>query len=295
MFLFADVCLVLYLLMVLLLVAFLVLLERKVLGVLQIRKGPNIVGVNGLMQTVMDGVKLLMKKYFMGVFNVFFLVAPLLGFVLSLMQWGVMSIPGSYVWSEYTVVITFVLSGLGVFIIMWCGWGSSNSYGFIGSIRGVAQMISYEVVFFFFVMIFMIGIGVYSWGEMLDKKVMGVMVMNVMLFFMWLVLILSELNRAPFDLVEGESELVSGFNVEYSGVGFTLLFLAEYMNIWFLCLISSVVFLNTVVHVVLGGVFLTLVVVLVRGLLPRYKFNQLIDLMWKVFLPITMLLLVISV
>nr|YP_003331097.1 NADH dehydrogenase subunit 1 [Herdmania momus]CAX65559.1 NADH dehydrogenase subunit 1 [Herdmania momus] len=272
-------------LVLLLLVAFLVLLERKVLGMIQIRKGPNVAGVYGLVQTVLDGVKLLIKNFFMKNKNVFFVFTPILGLMLSFLHWLVLPIPFSLWGSHMSILYSFVIMGLMVFVVLWSGWGSKSGYGLIGSVRGVAQMVSYEVVFFFYLMCFVLKMGDYDWEGFLSEGGTFGGYLEVFLFMVWLVLILAELNRTPFDLVEGESELVSGFNVEYSGFGFTLLFLAEYMNIWFISLASGVVFYGLGGGVYLGWFFFLFLILWVRGVLPRFKFYQLIELMWGVFLP----------
>nr|WRW10898.1 NADH dehydrogenase subunit 1 [Microcosmus sp. z YZ-2024] len=285
-FVFFTVSIMFYFLAVLLLVAFLVLLERKFLGLLQIRKGPNIVGIFGLLQTVMDGVKLLLKNFLVNTTNYFFFFSPLFFFLLSLFQWLVLPVQFQYLNMSYTILITFLLSGLMVYILLWTGWGSNNSFGFIGTIRGIAQMISYEVVFFFFLMVFMMLLGYSSWDSFLCSNGFFKSFFMFVFFMPWLVMVLLELNRAPFDLVEGESELVSGFNVEFSGFGFTLLFLAEYMNIWLLSFITSLIFWGGFYNLFVFTMMFIMVVLWSRGLLPRFKFLDIIFLTWKVYLPV---------
>nr|YP_008082982.1 NADH dehydrogenase subunit 1 [Pyura gangelion]CCO25761.1 NADH dehydrogenase subunit 1 [Pyura gangelion] len=283
-----------YGLILLLLVAFLVLLERKVLGMVQIRKGPNVVGVFGLVQTVMDGVKLLIKKFFMKEKNGFFLLVPVLALVLSFFHWMVVPFPFGFWCSEYSVLFTFVLMGFMVFVVLWVGWGSESSYSFIGSVRGVAQMISYEVVFMFYLCCFLLVVCSFDWSDFLSKNNSLHSGVKGFMLVVWLVLILSELNRTPFDLVEGESELVSGFNVEYSGYGFTLLFLSEYMNIWFMSFLSGIVFYGINGFLWFGMLLVLLFVLWIRSVLPRFKFTQLIFLMWGVYLPLVFLYLLVS-
>nr|YP_008082989.1 NADH dehydrogenase subunit 1 [Halocynthia spinosa]CCO25768.1 NADH dehydrogenase subunit 1 [Halocynthia spinosa] len=276
-----------YFLFLVLMVAFLVLLERKFLGLTQIRMGPNLVGVWGTVQTVADGLKLLMKRFFVsGKVNFFFFFCPILGFFMGLLHWVVLPFWGGFLGVDFSILYTFAVSGLLVYIVIWAGWGSDSLYGFIGGVRGVSQMISYEVVFMFFLLCFLFVLGGYGW-EMFYYFGWEMIFFKGVLFGYWGVIVLAELNRVPFDLVEGESELVSGFNVEYAGFGFTLLFLFEYMNIWFMGFLSMLVFIGSVsLWGVLGSVFVFVGLVLyVRCVLPRFKFTQLIDLMWKMMLP----------
>nr|BAJ21360.1 NADH dehydrogenase subunit 1 [Polyandrocarpa misakiensis] len=280
-----NVNLLLFCLMLLLLVAFLVLLERKFLGLLQERKGPNIVGLYGLFQTVMDGIKLILKKNFMYYGSYYFGLLPMLGLFLSISHFLVVPLPYTLVGGDFTALYTFVLMGLLVYVVLGCGYVSGSGYGIIGSVRAVAQMISYEVVFMFYILSFMYLFGTYSWKMFLVLGSVDFTFLKVFFFLVWLILSVAELNRTPFDLVEGESELVSGYNVEYSGYGFTLLFLSEYMNIWFMGMLFSLIFMFNLVFFFFGEVLYVSLVVWIRGLLPRFKFIQLIELMWKVFLP----------
>nr|CDM98963.1 NADH dehydrogenase subunit 1 [Botryllus schlosseri] len=275
----------LYLLFLLLLVAFLVLLERKVLGLIQERKGPNIVGVFGILQTVLDGVKLLTKKNYYNYMSHYFLILPIVGMFLSFMHWLVLPFPFEFLKGNFSVLISFVLMGLLVYVVLGCGYVSSSSYGVVGSIRSVAQMISYEVVFMFFIMGLLFLIGGYSWKFIMSYMLVDSSFLKFILFIVWLIISSAELNRTPFDLVEGESELVSGYNVEFSGYNFTLLFLSEYMNIWFMGVLFGVLFSYSVYSFLLYVLFFVSLNVIMRGMLPRYKFVDLINLMWKVFLP----------
>nr|CAA6675006.1 NADH dehydrogenase subunit 1 [Botryllus gaiae] len=282
----------LYLLFLLLLVAFLVLLERKLLGLIQERKGPNIVGVFGILQTVLDGVKLLTKKNYYNYMSSYFLILPIIGMFLSFMHWLVLPFPFEFFKGNFSVLISFVLMGLLVYVVLGCGYVSSSSYGVVGSVRAVAQMISYEVVFMFFIMGFLFLIGGYSWKFIMSYMLVDSGFLKFILFIVWMIISSAELNRTPFDLVEGESELVSGYNVEFSGYNFTLLFLSEYMNIWFMGVLFGVLFSYgsySFLFFVLSFVSLN---VIMRGMLPRYKFVDLINLMWKVFLPCVFIFLV---
>nr|NP_786959.1 NADH dehydrogenase subunit 1 [Ciona savignyi]BAC57007.1 NADH dehydrogenase subunit 1 [Ciona savignyi] len=281
-----------FILFLLLMVALLVLLERKVLGLAQIRKGPNIVGIYGLMQTILDGGKLILKKL-MVLFNIrkfFFLLSPILGFVLSLMNWFFIPTPFILFHSEYGILLTLVISSLLVYTTLWAGWGSNNIYSLIGGIRGVAQMISYEVVLGFFIMLLLLLMGSYNWEFFLYFQSSYVFWGGMFMFMVsWIGMMLAELNRAPFDLIEGESELVSGFNVEYGGFIFALLFLGEYMNIWFMSWITILLFFGGGYFLVIKSFVVVLVILYIRSLLPRFKFTDLIMITWKIYLPLVLM------
>nr|CUH72609.1 NADH dehydrogenase subunit 1 [Rhopalaea idoneta] len=286
-------------LVLLLLVAMLVLLERNILGVDQLRKGPNITGWYGILQTVSDGIKLILKVFLFtpGMRFFFFFLSPLIGLFLSLFNWFFVSVSFVISSMEMTVVLTLFVGSMMVYTVVWAGWGSNSAYSVIGSIRAVAQMISYEVVLGLFVFFFIYNFSSYSWESFFFSNYMGGFFFFFLLFFMWVVVMMAELNRTPFDLVEGESELVGGFNVEYSGSGFTLLFLSEYVNIWFMCAISVIIFFGFFFGFFFSFFmvfFLGIFVVHIRGLLPRYKFFDLIVLTWKVFLPLILFFLVFS-
>nr|YP_009029849.1 NADH dehydrogenase subunit 1 [Clavelina oblonga]CAL24391.1 NADH dehydrogenase subunit 1 [Clavelina oblonga] len=283
----------------LLLVALLVLVERNILGLLQIRKGPNMVGIYGILQTVMDGIKLLLKQYILkstyGLF--FFIFSPVLSLGLALLNWVVIPMPAVLVSNNYSVLFTLFISSVMVYTIVWAGWGSSSIYSLVGSIRAVAQMISYEVVIGFFFLFFLMYFKSFNWEGFFIFNQGSYNIFFFFLFFLWFIIMLAELNRTPFDLVEGESELVGGFNVEYSGAGFTLLFLSEYVNIWFMCSITYVIFFGLGVSFFLIFFFifiLVLMVVFLRGTLPRYKFTDLIFLTWIILMPFVVFILMIG-
>nr|YP_001481153.1 NADH dehydrogenase subunit 1 [Phallusia fumigata]CAL24363.1 NADH dehydrogenase subunit 1 [Phallusia fumigata] len=281
---------VLFVVSLLLLVALLVLLERKVLGLAQLRKGPNIVGIYGILQTVVDGVKLLTKEMVLVTNDrfVFFYVSPFLLFSLATMGWFFMPGMGGGEGGGMTILVILYISSMGVYGVLWAGWGSGSVYSLMGGVRAVAQMISYEIVMALFILLLVYFSGSLDWeglGEYYGVGGVGATLWLVVVVI-WGGIVLAELNRVPFDLVEGESELVGGYNVEYSGYGFTLFFLAEYMNIWLLCWLSLVLFggwnsLWMLVVAVVGVVY-------VRGLLPRYKFTDLIGLTWRIYLPIVL-------
>lgn len=280
------------LLFLLLLVAFLVLLERKLLGLIQERKGPNIVRVFGILQTILDRVKLLTKKNYYNYMSHYFLILPIMGIFLSFIHWLVLPFPFEFFKRNFSVLISFVLIGLLVYVVLRCGYVSSSSYRVVGSIRSVAQIISYEVVFIFFIIRFLFLIRRYSWKLVISYILVDSSFLKFILFIVWLIISSAELNRTPFDLVERESELVSRYNVEFSRYNFTLLFLSEYMNIWFIRVLFGVLFSYSLCSFLLYVLLFVSLNVIMRGILPRYKFVDLINLIWKVFLPCVFIFLV---
>nr|YP_010508173.1 NADH dehydrogenase subunit 1 [Coccinella transversoguttata]QAY82215.1 NADH dehydrogenase subunit 1 [Coccinella transversoguttata]UXG56650.1 NADH dehydrogenase subunit 1 [Coccinella transversoguttata] len=280
--------------MILVSVAFLTLLERKVLGYIQIRKGPNKVGYMGILQPFSDAIKLFSKEQvfpYMANFLIFFL-SPILNLLLSLLLW--MSMPFyCYLYKfNFSVLFFFSISSLSVYTIMLSGWSSNSNYSLLGSLRAVAQTISYEVSMFLILLSFLVlifSLNLYSFMEF--QKFIWLFFLNIPMSLMWLISSLAETNRTPFDFAEGESELVSGFNIEYSGVNFAFIFMAEYSNILFMSMISVLIFL--------GGDFmswffflkisiLSFIWIWIRGTLPRYRYDKLMYLSWKVFLPVAL-------
>lgn len=266
-------------LILLLIVAFLVLLERKILRLTQMRKRPNIVGFYGIIQTIADRVKLLLKKFLIlkHYTRFFFIIAPSIAFFLSLILWFFPVINSSFSYCELRIFIFLIIISLNRHTIVWARWRSSNIYSLIRAIRAVAQVVSYEVVLSFFIFLLIIKTRIINWLVFHYKSYFFIF----FFFFTWAVIILAELNRTPFDLVEGESELVRRYNVEFSRARFTLLFLAEYLSIWLISLIFTIFFLPKNIFMV---ILIVLFVVIVRAQLPRFKFIDLIFLAWKVLL-----------
>ena len=277
--------------MVLLLVAFLVLYERKLLGFIQERKGPNVVGIFRLVQTVYDGLKLLSKNTIL-YSRFFFVLIPIYGMIMSLLQWVFVPLPFLLVWVDYSILFTFIISGLMVYVTLGCGWQSVNSYRVVRSIRSIAQMISYEVIFFFFVIMFIFSFQNFSWFNFLDCENFNGVNFSLFLVFIWIIITIAELNRSPFDLVERESELVSRFNTEYLRYNFTLLFLSEYANIWLMAVLFGVIFGHQLADTISLILLYVLFTVVIRGFLPRLKFSDLINLTWKVCLPFIFLIMI---
>nr|YP_010180342.1 NADH dehydrogenase subunit 1 [Oenopia sauzeti]QVD39761.1 NADH dehydrogenase subunit 1 [Oenopia sauzeti] len=281
-------------LMVLVSVAFLTLLERKLLGYIQLRKGPNKVGYMGILQPFSDAIKLFSKELiFPYMSNIFiFLFSPMMNLMLALMLWISMPFFCYLMKFNFSVMFFFSISSLSVYTIMMSGWSSNSNYSLLGSLRSVAQTISYEVSMFLIMLSFLLLIMSLNFYDfMIYQKFVWFILLNFPLGLMWLVSSLAETNRTPFDFAEGESELVSGFNIEYSGVSFALIFMAEYSNILFMSMIS--------VLVLFGGnfyswmfffklVILSFFWIWVRGTFPRYRYDKLMFLSWKVYLPISL-------
>nr|YP_009937384.1 NADH dehydrogenase subunit 1 [Trigonopterus jasminae]QNT26868.1 NADH dehydrogenase subunit 1 [Trigonopterus jasminae] len=275
-------------------VAFLTLMERKVLGYVHFRKGPNKLGVLGLLQPFSDAIKLFTKEQtYPAVSNLgLYMVAPMVNLFLALLLWLVL--PFMTVSLSFNLSFLFFLSvsSLGVYSIMLAGWSSNSNYALLGSLRSVAQTISYEVSMVLILLSFLFLVESYCIEDFMKFQE------NVWFFFlliplsiMWLVSSLAETNRSPFDFAEGESELVSGFNVEYSSGGFAMIFMAEYSNILLMSMVSSVLFLGASLMSVsffLKVVIMSFVWVWARATLPRYRYDKLMYLAWKSYLPVSL-------
>nr|UYB78209.1 NADH dehydrogenase subunit 1 [Alectorobius capensis] len=281
---------ILLLLMVLVSVAFFTLMERKVLGYIHIRKGPNKVGIFGLFQPFSDVIKLFSSEMNLMLFmNLFFYqLIPGLSLVLMLMFWVL------YFWGmnllsiEFGMIYFLCVSSLGVYVILGGGWFSNSKYGLLGSFRGLAQVISYEVSLAMIMMSMVFFISSYELNEIVNfqedfKMIWGMWV----LFIMWIVSCLAELNRSPFDLSEGESELVSGFNIEYGSYGFAMLFMSEYGNIIFMSMVSSILFFGGFGFFCLIMMVIMYFFLLIRGTLVRYRYDILMMMAWKMILPVS--------
>nr|QNE85700.1 NADH dehydrogenase subunit 1 [Schoenomyza litorella] len=275
-------------------VAFLTLLERKVLGYIQIRKGPNKVGIMGIPQPFCDAIKLFTKEQIYPLLSnyISYYFAPIFSLFLSLLVW--MSMPMFIKLFSFNLGLLFFLccTSLGVYTVMIAGWSSNSNYALLGGLRAVAQTISYEVSLALVLLSFIFLIGSYNM-LMFYKYQMFIWFLIFMfpLSLVWFSISLAETNRTPFDFAEGESELVSGFNVEYSSGGFALIFLAEYASILFMSLLFSIMFLGSDLFSLLFFVKLTFVsfmFIWVRGTLPRFRYDKLMYLAWKSFLPFSL-------
>nr|WRW10888.1 NADH dehydrogenase subunit 1 [Chlaenius naeviger] len=291
---FSLICSLLLIICVLVGVAFLTLLERKVLGYIQIRKGPNKVGFMGIPQPFCDAIKLFSKEQTYPLLSnyIMYYYSPVMSLFLSLLLW--MIIPYFLVLYSFNLGMLFFLActSLGVYTVMIAGWSSNSSYALLGGLRAVAQTISYEVSLALILMSFMILVESFSLMEFMQyQQYIWMIFLSLPLGLVWFVSSLAETNRSPFDFAEGESELVSGFNVEYSSGGFALIFLSEYSSILFMSMLFCVLFLGSDLMSViffLKMVFISFCFIWVRGTLPRYRYDKLMYLAWKSFLPLSL-------
>nr|YP_010737966.1 NADH dehydrogenase subunit 1 [Frontopsylla spadix]YP_011004275.1 NADH dehydrogenase subunit 1 [Frontopsylla diqingensis]WEQ92376.1 NADH dehydrogenase subunit 1 [Frontopsylla spadix]WPS93650.1 NADH dehydrogenase subunit 1 [Frontopsylla diqingensis] len=296
------ISMILMIIMVLVGVAFLTLLERKVLGYIQIRKGPNKIGLSGILQPFSDAVKLFSKEQvYLNMSNYFmYYFSPVMGLFMALVIW--MLVPNLYGGLGFNLGMLYFMCCLsvGVYLVMFSGWSSNSNYAMLGGLRAVAQTISYEVSLALILMSLMLMI------EGFNLFKFSIFQENI--WFMWVVFPLSliffvsclaETNRTPFDFAEGESELVSGFNIEYSSGGFALIFLAEYASILFMSFIFSLVFLGgnffSIIYI-FKVVLISFLFIWVRGTMPRYRYDKLMYLAWKSYLPLSLnyMLIIIS-
>nr|YP_009906145.1 NADH dehydrogenase subunit 1 [Myotis septentrionalis]QLH57544.1 NADH dehydrogenase subunit 1 [Myotis septentrionalis] len=288
---------------ILLAVAFLTLLERKVLGYMQLRKGPNIVGPYGLLQPIADAVKLFTKEPLQPLTSslVLFIIAPTLALTLALMMWIPLPMPQPLINMNLSMLFMLALSSLAVYAILWSGWASNSKYALIGALRAVAQTISYEVTLAIIILSILLMNGSFTLTTLImTQEHIWLMIPSWPLAMMWFISTLAETNRAPFDLTEGESELVSGFNVEYAGGPFALFFLAEYANIIMMNALTTILFLGAyhnpmfselyTTNFTIKTLLFTMFFLWVRASYPRFRYDQLMHLLWKNFLPLTLVM-----
>ncbi len=294
-------------------VAYLTYAERKVIAAMQLRKGPNVVGPFGLLQPMADGIKLMFKETIIpaNANRVVFIAAPMLTFVLGLVAWAVIPFDVGMVLADINVGILYLFasSSLGVYGIIMAGWASNSKYAFLGALRSAAQMVSYEVAIGFVIITVLLVVGSLNLTDIvLAQKNLWFFIPLLPMFVIFFVSALAETNRAPFDLPEAEAELVSGYNVEYSAMTFALFFLGEYANMILMASMTTILFLGGwlapfgiapftwipgPVWFAAKIAFCLFIFLWVRATFPRYRYDQLMRLGWKVFLPISLAAVVI--
>jgi NADH-quinone oxidoreductase subunit H len=294
-------------------VAYLTYAERKVIAAMQLRKGPNVVGPFGLFQPIADGLKLMNKETIIpaGANKILFILAPMLTFVLSLIAWAVMPFNETLVLADINVgiIYLFAISSLGVYGIIIAGWASNSRYALLGALRSAAQMVSYEVSMGFVIITVLLGVGSLRLTDIvLAQQDMWFFIPLFPMFIIFFISTLAETNRLPFDMPEAEAELVSGYNVEYSSMTFALFSLGEYANMLLMGGMTVVLFLggwlppldiaplNWIPGPIWFGAKIAAVMfvfIWVRATFPRYRYDQLMRLGWKVFLPLSLLAVVV--
>ena len=295
-------------------VAFLVYAERKVLALIQLRRGPNLVGPFGLLQSFADALKLLTKENILpsGSNKIVFIIAPIITMVLSLAGWAVIPFAPGWVISDINVGVLylFAVSSLGVYGVIMAGWASNSQYPFLGALRSAAQMVSYEVSIGFVIITVLLCVGSLNLSKIVEaQKTVWFVIPLLPMFIIFFISALAETNRLPFDLPEDEATLVAGFYTEYSSASFALFFLAEYASMILMSSLTVILFLGGWLPPfdifplnVLPGVFwftikiifILFLFIWVRGTFPRYRYDQLMRLGWKVFLPLSLLGVVVT-
>lgn len=305
---------ILIIFLLLIFVAFLTYLERKIIASMQLRKGPNVVGPFGLLQPLADGLKLLMKEIIIpsGSNKVVFLIAPVITFVLSLIGWAVIPFDHGIVLSNINVGILylFAVSSLSVYGIIMAGWASNSKYAFLGALRSAAQMISYEVSIGFIIISVLLSVGSLNISDIIvAQKEIWFFIPHFPMMVIFFISTLAETNRAPFDLPEADAELVSGYHVEYSSMPFALFFLGEYANIVLMSAMTTILFFGgwlppfniNFLDFIPGFIWFAIKVsffiflfLWIRATFPRFRYDQLMRLGWKVFLPLSLFWLTIT-
>ena len=295
-------------------VAYMTYAERKIMAAMQMRKGPNVVGPFGLLQPFADALKMLMKETIVptGASRLLFLFAPMLTFMLAMIAWAVIPVNDGWAIADINVGILylFAISSLGVYGVIIAGWASNSKYAFLGAMRSAAQMVSYEVSMGFVIVTVLLCVGSLNLSEIVRaQQTVWFAIPLFPMFVIFFISTLAETNRAPFDLPEGESELVAGFFVEYSSMSFALFFLGEYANMILMSSLTVILFLGgwlppidiAPFNWIPGPIWFIAKICLclftfvwVRATFPRYRYDQLMRLGWKVFLPFSLVWLVLT-
>ena len=295
-------------------VAMIVWLDRRVWGLVQKRKGPNVVGPFGLLQTVADALKYIFKEIIIpaSANKTVFILAPIITMTLALVAWAVIPMSEELVLADINVGVLylFAVSSLGVYGIIMGGWASNSKYPFLGAIRSAAQMVSYEVSIGIIIINVLLCVGSLNLKDIvLAQKEMWYVIPLFPMFVIFFISSLAETNRPPFDLPEAEAELVAGYQTEYSGMMYAMFWLGEYANILLMCALGSILFLGgwlpiidifpfnlipSPIWMILKILFLFMLFALIKAIVPRYRYDQLMRLGWKIFLPLSLLYLVLT-
>ena len=295
-------------------VAMIVWLDRRVWGLVQKRKGPNVVGPFGLLQTVADALKYIFKEIIIpaSANKIVFILAPIVTMTLALVAWAVIPMSEDFILADINVGVLylFAVSSLGVYGIIMGGWASNSKYPFLGAIRSAAQMVSYEVSIGIIIINVLLCVGSLNLKDIvLAQKEMWYVIPLFPMFVIFFISALAETNRPPFDLPEAEAELVAGYQTEYSGMMYAMFWLGEYANILLMCAMGSILFLGgwlpiiniyplnfipAPIWMILKILFLFLLFALIKAIVPRYRYDQLMRLGWKIFLPLSLLYLVLT-
>jgi len=295
-------------------VAMIVWLDRRVWGLVQKRKGPNVVGPFGLFQTLADALKYIFKEIIIpaSANKIVFILAPIVTMTLALVAWAVIPMSEDFILSDINVGILylFAVSSLGVYGIIMAGWASNSKYPFLGAIRSAAQMVSYEVSIGIIIINVLLCVGSLNLKEIvLAQKDLWYVIPLFPMFVIFFISALAETNRPPFDLPEAESELVAGYQTEYSGMMYAMFWLGEYANILLMCAMGSILFLGgwlpiidiyplnlipAPIWMMLKILFLFFLFALIKAIVPRYRYDQLMRLGWKIFLPFSLIYLVLT-
>ncbi|MFC4347692.1 NADH-quinone oxidoreductase subunit NuoH [Kordiimonas lipolytica] len=296
-------------------VAFAVYFDRKIWAAVQMRRGPNVVGPFGLLQSFADGLKLFLKETVIpaGANKVIFLIAPMITFTLALISWAVVPFAEGVAIADLNVGILYLLaiSSLGVYGIIMSGWASNSRYAFLGALRSAAQMVSYEVSIGFVLVCILVSVGSLNLSDIVVAQAGGILDWNMWVFapvfVIFFISALAETNRPPFDLPEAEAELVAGYQVEYSSMAFALFFLGEYANILLMSAVMAILFMGGwyapfpaldayipgFVWLFIKIAFMFWMFAMVKAFVPRYRYDQLMRLGWKVFLPLSLVFVII--
>lgn len=281
-------------------VAYLTLLERKILGYIQNRKGPNKVGFVGILQPFRDAIKLIRKEVFFifkSNYNLYY-ISPVIIFIIIIIIWILYPFITNVYFLNYSFLLMIIFISVIRYIVVYLGWSANSVYSIIGSIRSVSQILSYEVRFILIILILIILRERYSFLDFVYfQYYMWYIIYLYPIFIIFFIRILAELNRSPIDFIEGESELVSGFNVEYFRGNFTLIFLREYGIILYFSIIKILIFTNLLiksyVYLIIWINLICLLIIIIRGMLPRIRYDELIYLCWKIILPLVLIYIII--